>query len=353
MAKQYKVSVVTPFHNTDLDVFERSFKSVINQTIGFSSIEYIIVVHNSEQKYLDGVLKLAKGKKNVKVLELHNEYKTPSSPRNHGLNYVTGKFVAFLDSDDCFYPDTLKTVSKAMDEENCDITLFRFDNIYEEGAKLYVFKQFSYFDQTKERIILERGKYAQEGLFSGKNMTVHTKMYRTSFMNDNNIRFDDGISYAEDTLFNTKAFSLAKRILLMPQLIGYQYYQNAGSAMQTYKRKTEDLYELIKLPGKIAEAGWKYGSYIDIVVYQIALAIGFFIIASDYDKDLLLAAKKEVGPYLNRCGDLIENRHDSKQVLKFMRILNDLVYRKTFVAGLIIKAIKLFHIDAEKIMKGL
>ena len=48
----YQVSVVTPFHNVDMSMFEKCAESMRAQTIGFEHIEWIIVVHNSEPHYM-------------------------------------------------------------------------------------------------------------------------------------------------------------------------------------------------------------------------------------------------------------------------------------------------------------
>ena len=117
MKQSYKVSVITPFHEVDLKVFERSFKSVAAQSIGFENIEYIIIVHNSADEYLVGVRQIAAGYPNVKLLVLNNEFRTPASPRNHGLKSATGDYIAFLDADDIFYPDALEEAYRAITDE--------------------------------------------------------------------------------------------------------------------------------------------------------------------------------------------------------------------------------------------
>lgn len=48
----YKVSVVTPFHNVDMGMFQKCADSMRGQTLGFENIEWIIVVHNSKPHYL-------------------------------------------------------------------------------------------------------------------------------------------------------------------------------------------------------------------------------------------------------------------------------------------------------------
>ena len=48
----YKVSVVTPFHNVELGIFEKAYQSMKSQTIGFENIQWIVIAHNCEPHYL-------------------------------------------------------------------------------------------------------------------------------------------------------------------------------------------------------------------------------------------------------------------------------------------------------------
>ena len=49
--KKYEVSIVTPIHNTNLDIFTRTVQSMRDQTLGFENIEWVVVVHNSTEEY--------------------------------------------------------------------------------------------------------------------------------------------------------------------------------------------------------------------------------------------------------------------------------------------------------------
>ena len=66
------------------------------QTLGFEKIEWVVVIHNSEKHYFDDVQDIVKGFENVKVFELHNDVRPPSSPRNYALDRCTGKYIAFM-----------------------------------------------------------------------------------------------------------------------------------------------------------------------------------------------------------------------------------------------------------------
>ena len=347
----YLISLISPYHNTDIDVFRSSFQSVKKQTIGFENIEYIIVVHNSKEEYAREVKEIAKGFENVKVFILNNEYHTPGSPRNFGLKQATGDYIAFLDSDDTLYPDALKTASDAMREEEAQLCMFRFDNSQDGTNNVVVVRQYSLFDQTKERIILKKGEYDQAKLVTGMCMTVTTKLYDGNFIRSNNLYFDDRISFAEDGLYNTTVFAIAEKIIILPQLIGYQYYQNESSAMQTFKRKQSDLWELCLSIAKIAETGWSRGVYMDAYITEVAASTGAYILCSDVRYPFLKKAGKLIRPYLNIVKKLEETKIDSKTNLRTFNAVNTVVYKLPWVAAFVKTVFRIFHIDLESIIK--
>lgn len=351
MARQYKVSVITPFHNTDDEIFKRSFNSVKNQTLGFRYIEYLIVVHNSSTEKLNFVESLAKGYDNVKVLTLNNDYHTPSSPRNYALKQAVGDYIAFLDSDDILYPDALLEASKALSEENAELCMFRFDNSIDDDGNVVIVRQYSLFDQTQKRIVLHNGRYDQRKLVTGMCMTVTTKLYDGKFIRDNELYFDDNVSFSEDGLYNIKIFALAKKIVICPQLIGYQYYQNDGSAMQTFKRKESDLWELCISITKMADIGWKYGIYMDSYLTEVAASTGAYILCSNVGYKFLRKASEMVKPYLSIIEQPDETKIDSRDNLKTFNFVNSLVYKHPLITSIIKVILKIFHIDLEKKIK--
>ncbi len=87
---KYLATIITPFHNTDLKYFRSAFESVRSQTIGIGAVEWIVVVHNSEPGYLEGVRELTEGYDTIKVYELNNSFRTASSPRNSGYPVPAG-----------------------------------------------------------------------------------------------------------------------------------------------------------------------------------------------------------------------------------------------------------------------
>ena len=119
--KQYKVSVASPFHNTNLDFFRKCMDSLRAQSIGFKNIQWVITVHNSEKEYVDAVKEIAEQHSNIEVYELYNDYRTASSPRNECLKHIRSKYVFFLDSDDFLFPEALEKLYTAMEENDAEV----------------------------------------------------------------------------------------------------------------------------------------------------------------------------------------------------------------------------------------
>ena len=75
--QSYKVSVVTPFCNVDMKMFRKCFESVKRQMLGFENIQWIVVLHNTEEKYHEAVHEFLDGFENVIIKRLDNDIKIP------------------------------------------------------------------------------------------------------------------------------------------------------------------------------------------------------------------------------------------------------------------------------------
>ncbi len=230
--QKYLVSVVTPFHNTDLKLFEKGFKSLKKQTLGFDKIEWVVVIHNSEKHYLDEVKEITKGCDNVKIFELNNEVRSPSSPRNYALDHCTGKYVAFMDSDDSFNTDAFEDITGALESTGAQIASFRAEEETEDDLVLAVMDVRAMFGQSRHIIELKKGDDELNKLIYAGGLSVWSKMILRDILEDNHIRFDETVSYGEDVMFSMTVLKYTDHVIILPQTIGYIYYMHHGSLAQ-------------------------------------------------------------------------------------------------------------------------
>ncbi|MDB4238740.1 glycosyltransferase [Alphaproteobacteria bacterium] len=100
--KKPLVSVIIPFYNR-VSLLKKSILSVLKQSLN----DYeIILINDGSTLKIDEILSIVKFNKKIKLINLSKNYGV-STARNRGIKEATGKYIAFLDSDDEWVKDKL------------------------------------------------------------------------------------------------------------------------------------------------------------------------------------------------------------------------------------------------------
>ena len=117
-----KLSVIIPTYNRFKYVLN-TIKSVKNQT--YPNIEIIVVNDKSIQKeYYDYDWE----SNNIKIIHLEKNskeifgYACAAFVRNKGIELSSGKYIAFCDDDDIWFPNKIELQLKAMQETGCKMS---------------------------------------------------------------------------------------------------------------------------------------------------------------------------------------------------------------------------------------
>ena len=112
------VSVIIPVFNVRSYLAE-ALDSVLNQT--YTKLEIIIIDDGST----DGSATICDEyvTKDQRIRVVHQENKGLSGARNTGLDMMTGEAVAFLDSDDAFYPRFVESMIDEMNRSGTDLVI--------------------------------------------------------------------------------------------------------------------------------------------------------------------------------------------------------------------------------------
>jgi glycosyltransferase involved in cell wall biosynthesis len=117
------VSVIIPVYNTAAFIAE-TLQSVFVQT--FRDSEVIVVNDGSpDSEDLERVIAPYR----TRILYLRQDNRGPAAARNAGIRQARGKYLAFLDSDDCWLPGYLASQMKLL-EENPSVVLVYSDALH-------------------------------------------------------------------------------------------------------------------------------------------------------------------------------------------------------------------------------
>lgn len=124
------ISVVIPFHDR-IDWTVEAIRSVQGQT--HQSFE-IVLVDDGSTDCLDSLQEVLRNDQRIVYLRQNNS--GPAKARNAGVAKATGRYVAFLDSDDLFCPDKLETQLRYMEESGLILSHTSYERVDIHGTLL-------------------------------------------------------------------------------------------------------------------------------------------------------------------------------------------------------------------------
>lgn len=124
-----KVSIITPVFNSEKFIAE-SMNSVLNQT--YPHWEQILVDDCSSDHSVDIIERYVKKDTRIKLIKL-KENCGAGPARNRAIDEATGSIIAFLDSDDVWFPQKLEKHVEFMIKSNAAFSHTSYGFINEEG----------------------------------------------------------------------------------------------------------------------------------------------------------------------------------------------------------------------------
>jgi len=123
------ISIITPCYNSAVFI-KTTINSVIDQT--YTNWELIIVDDKSKDDTCKIVEEFAQRYNNIRLIKLEQNGGV-SNARNVGLENATGKYIAFLDSDDVWLKDKLAKQVAYMEDKNLPMIFCAYNRIDEDG----------------------------------------------------------------------------------------------------------------------------------------------------------------------------------------------------------------------------
>lgn len=201
---EVKVSVIMPAYNSEVYI-RGSIDSVLAQS--FTNFELIVVDDGSTdstaqivQSYTDARVRLIRLLKNQGV----------SVARNAGLEAAQGEFITFLDSDDLYYPDFLKTLYRLIQSNETEM-------VFSDFSESYHAEDMQTTDIGKIRCLIKdkllgTRVLASDAQIDGLPVHINSVMLSKKLIEQYHLRFLPDVRLYEDGNFLFKAFLAAKKI---------------------------------------------------------------------------------------------------------------------------------------------
>lgn len=202
----YKLSIILPVFNVK-DTIDKSFNSILNQTIGFNNLEIIFVDDCSTDGSDEIIKKYSKEYPNVKCFFLEKNSGIAGKPRNIGIEKSTTDYLMFLDSDDVFLENACELLYNNITENDLDMVSANY-NVHRNSE--ITLNDWSYINLKENESIQVKSIDEKPNLL----MTVPSvwcKIYKREFIIENNIRFPVGIP-GEDLVFVSETLLKASGI---------------------------------------------------------------------------------------------------------------------------------------------
>lgn len=256
---KYKFSVIIPVYNVE-EYLEETLESVVNQTIGFEENIQIILVNDGSPDNSEAICLKYKELYPNNIIYIKQENGGVSSARNNGINYIEGKYINFLDSDDIW---DLNAFEKAYDmfEENEDLNIIGFRIKAFESWEGWTSLDYKF---NKDKIINIFYNYDHIQL------SVSSAFFRSNSIGD--FRFDTRIKYSEDAKFIYEILLRSKKLGIISSSLYHYRKRFAGNSAIQSKLADDDWYLVTpELCYKyVYELSKKlYGYVIDFVKYYI------------------------------------------------------------------------------------
>ncbi len=259
----FKFSVVIPIYNVEGFLAE-TIDSVIAQDIGFEQNIQMILVNDGSPDHSEEICLAYQKKYPDNIVYVKQENAGVSAARNHGMDYVKGKYVNFLDSDDKWSPDAFSCV-------------YRFFEKHYEQVDLVSCKQEFFEGQTGPHPLskkkYEDGDRVTDILTNFEDLQLHitASFLKAEIMRDE--QFDTGLKYGEDALYVNEIILKKHRYGLVAQPTHYYRKRaNNSSAVQNKRQSPEWYFTTPKLfyGEVIRRSEEKFGAVIPYVQYLIA-----------------------------------------------------------------------------------
>ena len=221
------ISIIVPVYYAEKYI-KRCLDSLINQTK--KELEFILIDDGSE----DNSGSIIKEYKDNRIKYYNNKHQGIGKTRNFGIEKSTGKYIMFLDSDDYLELSSCEKLYNYITDNKLDIVIFDTLKKYPDKEEKEIIPSFKHSSLNNNPELLNI-----------INLGPCNKIYKSSLIKDNNIRFEEKLKY-EDAPFVIKALDNARGIGKLDECL-YNYIIHNNSETTVRDDRVFDILKIIEI----------------------------------------------------------------------------------------------------------
>ena len=268
-----QISVVVPVYNVEKYLRE-CLDSLANQT--FEDFEVICVNDGSDDSSPDILEEYASEDERFKIVSQEN--KGLSGARNTGMNYIKGRYLLFLDSDDWLELNALELLYNHANALNSEMVIFPY-RYFNQETKQYEENDFTKLNMFDSSVDNKNFIYKNipETVFRIPHESI--KLYDVKTLKKLAVKFPEGLNY-EDAYFFYKIFFKLNKVSIIRTPI-YNYRIRNDSICTTGTEKSFDIFKILTSIKNFLKEDEIYESFKDEFILFTVINLKFVYLRLD------------------------------------------------------------------------
>ena len=276
-----KISVIVPVYNVE-KYLRRCLDSILAQT--YKDIEILLIDDGSSDNSYEIMTEYAQKDGRIKIFKC--EHSGVANVRKNGIEWATGDYIGFIDSDDWIEPNMYSSLYNTMVKNDCDLVS---SDVWVHGVDG---NEWIDFDNYKAGLYTELYRDIYPTMLhdfsvnmKGMRCYLVSKLFRADILKRTIEKIDTRVFYCEDEMILYRYCLECQSIYIMREPF-YHYIKRIGSAeLKPNENEPENMYRLFSNLKEAFEAS-PYRNVLMPQLYQNAVYLNNRVLRGLYGIDL-------------------------------------------------------------------
>lgn len=319
-----RVSIIIPVYNAK-DFVDDCITNCKSQTM--EDIEIIFV----DDKSTDNTVEIIKSNmvtdERISLIELDKNYRQGYA-RNVAVERAESDYIMFLDVDDRYTVDCVEKMYNKILHDNSDMTVCKFYTLDHNNGEILKDHEFKNYTDIDEKL---HDGFSYEDLkpieIFNKCNVVWDKIYKKSFLTENNLKFPGGM-FCEDDVFSFRAIFRAKKVSVLNEYLVYYRINRSDSSSNLGDRTTFDCFKMYSMIKEdLFSLGLFYRLESGFLIYYVNSFLFFYkSLKRQYKKEFFYKMQKELSAYQGHLENLNNKKNDPILYERLENILKNNYY---------------------------